>query len=85
MVNDITGQGTIYGLPHGNHLTFKTKEWEGVTNEEIVDVLIDRIVKLNSKAPCLENVQAIAFLSGVKHYLELRETRVKQELEVDHE
>lgn len=40
------------------------KVTDGTTNEEVIEMMIDRSVSLNNKFPCEENVNAIASLKS---------------------
>jgi hypothetical protein len=54
----------------------------GTTNEELIEVLIDRIRGLNAAVPCRENSLAITKLEEALHWLESRtKTRVAQRVE----
>jgi hypothetical protein len=50
----------------------------GVTNEEVINVLIDRISTLHKKQPCDENRLAIDQLKNAKNYLRKRVERVQR-------
>jgi hypothetical protein len=58
---------------------------DGVTNEEVLSVLIHRLTVLNSIAPCFENEMALASLGGALSWLNARtENRVKRGVEGTH-
>lgn len=49
---------------------------EGTTNEEVIDVVIDRLTKLNAPPfNCRENALAITKLEEAKHWLDARRAR----------
>jgi len=55
---------------------------DGTTNEEVLEVLIDRMKSLNSKFPCRENSLVITKLEESLMWLERRTSlRVKQQVE----
>lgn len=79
-VNDIDGTGHAYKIGGGS-LTFLRKEQigthfevvhSGSTNEEVIEVLIDRIGKLNQKLPCRENREVLICLHKAMTWLESR-------------
>lgn len=45
---------------------------EGTTNEEVLEVLIDRLRYLQGKLPCLENADALEHLKAALYILEER-------------
>ena len=45
---------------------------EGTTNEEVLEVLIDRLVELQKKATCKHNACAITHLEEALHWLNAR-------------
>jgi hypothetical protein len=58
-----------YQITGGQHITFIKRENgelinNGTTNEEILEILIDRTVALNAKFPCIENDAALHHLQG---------------------
>lgn len=56
--------------------------FEGTTNEELLEVLIDRISFLNSKFPCIENAIAITKLDEALLWLNKRTNdRIKRNVE----
>lgn len=58
---------------------------DGTTNEEIIEVLIDRMNYLQSKFPCRENALAITKLDEALMWLNKRTTdRVKRNVEGKH-
>ncbi len=63
---------------------FKTVA-DGTTNEELLEVLIDRITYLNSKFPCRENLIVITKLEESLMWLEKRtKDRIKRGVEGKH-
>lgn len=56
----------IYKVAEGEALQTVT---DGTTNEEVLDVLIDRLTYLNDKFPCDENENAIDHLLEAKMQL----------------
>lgn len=67
-----------YVLGHGEFLNFMEKGSdgrmirEGTTNEEVLDVLIHRIGKLNRLVPCAENSTALRKIREAKFWLNER-------------
>lgn len=58
---------------------------DGTTNEELMEVLIDRISYLNDKFPCKENAMAITKLQEGLMWLEKRTNdRIKRGVEGQH-
>lgn len=54
----------------------------GTTNEELIDVLLDRIRALNATVPCRENSLAITKLEEARHWLDARtRNRMQQGVE----
>jgi hypothetical protein len=47
----------------------------GTTNEELIEVLLDRLNHLNSMFPCVENERAIGHLIQAKDWLDLRTSK----------
>jgi len=64
---------------------FNSQAWsavEGVTNEEVIKVLIDRIIFLNSISPCRENSLAITKLEEALMWLNKRtQNRIERGVE----
>lgn len=61
--------------------TLKTL-FDGTTNEEVLEVLIDRLNYLNNKFPCRENSVAITHLDTALMWLEKRtKDRIKRNVE----
>ncbi len=55
---------------------------DGTTNEEVIEVLINRLQFLNSKFPCKENAVAITNLEQALMWLEKRtKDRLKRQVE----
>ena len=50
---------------------------DGTTNEEIISVLIDRMLTLNKKHPCVENEKVLLCLKDALTYLEIRTLKRK--------
>ena len=67
---------TFLNEDDGHYLRFYKMEKDfsvdGVTNEEVIDVLIHRISGLNTKQPCRENSLAITKLQEALMWLEER-------------
>jgi len=58
---------------------------DGVTNEEVLSVLIHRLETLNQKFPCFENDMALSSLKGALSWLNARtENRIKRGVEGTH-
>lgn len=58
---------------------------DGTTNEEVIEMLIDRISYLNSKFPCRENSIAITRLEEALLWLEKRtKDRIARKVEGKH-
>lgn len=78
--------GHLYELSNGQKIQFIKKDGDkkvdGVTHEEVILVLMDRLYVLNEKLPCEENLIAISKLHGALKYLNLRTLiRVDQKVE----
>lgn len=59
---------------------------QGTTNEEVIEVLIDRITELNKLFPCRENSLAITKLEEALMWLEKRTAdRIKRNVEGTHQ
>ena len=55
---------------------------DGTTNEEVLNILIDRLTFLQNKTPCTENDCAITHLQEALHWLEARtKQRLKRGVE----
>lgn len=66
-------------LPNGTRI-------DGTTNEEVINMLIDRMELLNSKFPCYYNEACIANLKlALKALLERTADRIKRQVEGKHE
>lgn len=62
--------GTWYEFKElGQRLFFMNKTTPGTTNEEVIDVLIDRINFLQGQVPCKENEQALEHLIAAREVL----------------
>lgn len=58
---------------------------DGITNEEVLEVLIHRLKGLNKKFPCEENDMAIKNLEGALVWLNLRtQDRIERRVEGTH-
>jgi hypothetical protein len=58
---------------------------DGVTNEEVLSVLIHRLEALDKKFPCFENEMALSSLKGALSWLNARtEERTKRKVEGTH-
>ena len=58
---------------------------DGTTNEEVLEVILDRLNYLNSKFPCRENALAITNIQQGLMWLNLRTSnRVKRNVEGKH-
>lgn len=69
--------GHVYILSNGEKLTFqrgpaKRILFKGTTNEEILDVLADRLTFLQAVLPCVENLRALDALREAKLQLMAR-------------
>lgn len=85
---EVIDPGHYYKLKDANQtIRFMKKTggelvYEGTTNEELIEVLINRIDWLNKQFPCFENVRALAYLGGALNALNERTSnRVKQGVE----
>lgn len=52
----------------------------GLTNELLISILIDRITRLNIELPCEENLTALSALNEAKTALSYRAVRRKNEM-----
>lgn len=74
-------EGKIEDNPDFNETTLVTVS-DGTTNEEVLEVLIDRISFLQSKFPCKENACCITHLQEALMWLEKRTNdRLKRNVE----
>ena len=72
----------IHKEPIGEGSTELTTLSDGTTNEEVLEVLIDRISELQKKFPCKENACCITHLQEGLHWLEARTaSRLKRNVE----
>lgn len=55
---------------------------DGTTNEELMEVLIDRIKFLNAKFPCRENSLAITDLESARNWM-MQRTREREKRNVE--
>lgn len=84
---NVVDPGHRYSLSDGTELEFIKREngeliHDGVTNEELIEVLLNRMEFLNAKLPCIENAAAISHLNGALHWLNERtKARVQQQVE----
>ncbi len=84
--NPLNGQTIqfIHKEPKGSNGELKTVN-DGTTNEELLDILIDRMNYLNSKFPCRENSIAVTHLETALLWLKERTAkRVQQGVEGKH-
>ena len=63
----VVDPGRVYELAAGNGLVFMQKERdrlvrEGTTNEEVLEVLIDRVTDAYQTLPCQETIRALFLL-----------------------
>lgn len=63
----IVDPGRSYELAAGNRLAFLQKAggkiiWDGTTNEETLEVLIDRVIEAYQRLPCEESIRALHLL-----------------------
>ncbi len=63
----VVDSGHVYELTAGNRLTFVQKDRgevirEGTTNEEVLEVLIDRVAQAYERLPCQESIRAMHYL-----------------------
>ena len=77
----------VYELSAGNSLAFVQKDHgriirEGTTNEEVLEVLIDRVIGGYQRLPCQESIRAVHFLKEALAALHKR-TVSRIRLEVD--
>jgi hypothetical protein len=76
--------GSVYSVEGAQLIKFIKKTdgqlvHEGTTNEELIEVLINRLEEFNNTLPCLENDAAISHLKGALHWLNERNAkRVEQ-------
>ena len=93
MIKYPESEGTRYRLEANQEITFmqkakndETGEFEvvqrGTTNEEVIDMLIDRLNILNRKLPCRENSLAITKLEEARMWLYKR-TQEREERGVE--
>jgi len=80
-IDDSIDAQHIYALAGNQHIRFLKKAdrqvvYDGTTNEELIEVLIHRLGKLNDKSPCRENIDAIAYLGGALNRLNQRAARL---------
>lgn len=96
-ISKIMNSGHTYEIENMNGTTTQTIQFiekeknlagefvtvtEGTTNEEVIDVLIDRLNKLNAKFPCRENAIAITKLEEARLWLGKRTAdRIKRGVE----
>jgi hypothetical protein len=77
----------IYELSAGNSLAFVQMHdgrivRDGTTNEEVLDVLIDRVTDGYQRLPCQESIRAVYFLKEALAALRKR-TESRRRLKVD--
>lgn len=82
---DTDGTGHVYEIGGNQSLTFHRKEkindrfelvHDGTTEEELLDVLIDRIDKRNREAPARANHEIMALLHKAQTWLLFRARRL---------
>ena len=79
---EIIVEGTSYKLSDGTALEFLSRENGcGITNEEMVGVLLNRLRAQNRASPCKESSRAITALESVEEIFWRREVRRRQEKE----
>jgi hypothetical protein len=66
-VMKVVDPGRVYELSAGNGLVFLQKEGDklvrnGTTNEEVLEVLIDRVTEAYQTVPCQETIRALYLL-----------------------
>lgn len=72
----------IERVPREENSSELTTVNDGTTNEELLEVLVDRITYLNNKFPCRENSIVITHLQDAQNWLE-RRTRDRQKRNVE--
>lgn len=72
----------IEKVPREENSSELTTVNDGTTNEELLEILIDRITYLNNKFPCRENSIVITHLQDAQNWLE-RRTRDRQKRNVE--
>jgi len=82
----IDDPGHLYTLSNGQKIQFVKKDGDkkvnGVTNEEIIGVLLHRIQTLDDRLPCEENMMVEAKLRTALQWLNIRTlVRVNQKVE----
>lgn len=83
--NDTVEVGINSGQPNEPTVILATLEFQagpipdygvnGLTNEILIDVLVERIGRLNKMFPCRENALAITKLEEANHWLHARTAR----------
>ncbi len=68
----IGGDEDIPHIIHFYEMREDGKKIDGVTNEEVLDMLIHRMKRLNKKLPCTENNLIIQNLEGARVWMTLR-------------
>ena len=87
----IVDPGLRYELATGNSLVFLQKEGgkvirAGTTNEELLEVLIDRVTEAYQKLPCEESIRALYLLREALATFRLRSAnRVNAKVEGTHQ
>lgn len=76
----VVDPGRIYELSAGNDLVFLRKEdgrivRDGTTNEEVLEVLIDRVTTAYQMLPCQESIRALYLLREALATLQTRSAR----------
>jgi hypothetical protein len=83
-INDENGQRTVYELHHGQEVTVirfqkgspSLDGVNGVTNEALIAVLLDRLKSVQAVLPCLENEGALEGLNVAMRSLRARAERL---------
>ncbi len=84
---NVIDPGHIYNLDNDNTLSFIKREagqliYPGTTNEEVLEVLIDRTEFLNLKMWCKENDEALQYLKlALSAFHERTGKRIEQNVE----
>ncbi len=85
-----TDPGHIYKLDGDQELRFLKKEKSaedgtmkvvntGTTNEEVLEMLIDRTTNLNAQFPCIENQNALTHMEQALHWFNMRTSKRKSQ------
>ena len=76
----VVDPGHVYQLSAGNGLVFVQKERgnvvrDGTTNEEVLEVLIDRVTEAYQLLPCQESIRALYLLRQALAAFQMRTAR----------